>query len=47
MPRVRDRQRSDIAKLIWSLPEIIADLSTYFELSPGDLIHTGAPDGVV
>ncbi len=42
----QDRQRSDIAKLIWSVPEIIANLSTYFELRPGDLIFTGTPEGV-
>ena len=41
-----DRQRSDIAKLIWSVPEVIANLSTYFELRPGDLIYTGTPEGV-
>ena len=41
-----DRQRSDIAKLIWPLPEVIAHLSTYFELRPGDLIYTGTPEGV-
>ena len=42
----QDRQRSDIAKLIWSVPETIANLSTYFELRPGDLIFTGTPEGV-
>ena len=42
----QDRQRSDIAKLIWSVPEIIANLSTWFELRPGDLIYTGTPEGV-
>jgi fumarylpyruvate hydrolase len=41
-----DKQRSDIDKLMWSVPEIIANLSTYFELKPGDLIYTGTPDGV-
>jgi fumarylpyruvate hydrolase len=41
-----DRQRSDLSKLIWSVPEIIADLSSYFELQPGDLIFTGTPEGV-
>ena len=41
-----DRQRSDIGKLIWSVPEVIAHLSTYFELRPGDLIYTGTPEGV-
>lgn len=42
----QDRQRSDIGKLIWSVPEIVANLSTYFELRPGDLIFTGTPEGV-
>ena len=41
-----DRQRSDIALLIWSVPEVIANLSTLFELQPGDLIYTGTPEGV-
>lgn len=41
-----DRQRSDINALIWSVPEVIANLSTYFELQPGDLIYTGTPEGV-
>jgi fumarylpyruvate hydrolase len=41
-----DRQRSDVAKLIWSIPEVIANLSQYFELQPGDLIYTGTPEGV-
>jgi fumarylpyruvate hydrolase len=42
----KDRQRSDINMLIWSVPEIIANLSTFFELRPGDLIYTGTPEGV-
>ena len=42
----QDRQRSDIAKLIWSVPEVVSNLSTYFELRPGDLIFTGTPEGV-
>jgi len=42
----QDRQRSDIAKLIWSVPEIISNLSEYFTLAPGDLIFTGTPEGV-
>jgi fumarylpyruvate hydrolase len=40
------RQQSDIAEMIWSVPEVIAELSTYFELQPGDLIFTGTPAGV-
>jgi len=41
-----ERQRSDIDQLIWSVPEVIANLSTLFELQPGDLIYTGTPEGV-
>ncbi|WP_310461471.1 fumarylacetoacetate hydrolase family protein [Sphaerotilus sp.] len=41
-----DRQRSDIDTLIWSVPEVVANLSTFFELQSGDLIYTGTPEGV-
>ncbi|HET6632650.1 MAG TPA: fumarylacetoacetate hydrolase family protein [Rhodanobacteraceae bacterium] len=40
------RQDADIAAMIWSVPEIIAALSTLFELRAGDLIFTGTPAGV-
>lgn len=40
------RQESDIAEMIWSVPEIIAELSTLYTLQPGDLIYTGTPAGV-
>ena len=40
------RQRGDLADLIWSVPEVIANLSTLFALQPGDLIYTGTPEGV-
>jgi len=40
------RQKSDIDKLIWSIPELIADLSLFYHLQPGDLIFTGTPEGV-
>lgn len=39
-------QSSDLSKLIWSVSETIAQLSTLFELRPGDLIMTGTPEGV-
>ena len=39
-------QQSDISQLIWSVPEIIAELSALFALQPGDLIFTGTPAGV-
>lgn len=41
-----DKQRSDINKLIWSVPETISYLSRFFELQPGDIIMTGTPEGV-
>ncbi len=40
------RQHSDINKLIWSVAETVAYLSTLFHLEPGDLIFTGTPEGV-
>jgi len=40
------RQKSDLRQLIWSIPEILADLSKFYHLAPGDLIFTGTPEGV-
>ncbi|MEO8673533.1 MAG: fumarylacetoacetate hydrolase family protein [Tahibacter sp.] len=40
------RQRSDIGEMIFSVSEIIAELSKLFELRAGDLIYTGTPAGV-
>ena len=40
------RQSSTLGKLIWSVPEVIAHVSTYWALQPGDLIFTGTPEGV-
>jgi fumarylpyruvate hydrolase len=40
------RQSSDIAKMIWNIPETIAYLSRLVTLQPGDLIMTGTPEGV-
>ena len=42
----KDRQRSDVTKLIWNIGEIIEHLSAAWDLSPGDLIMTGTPEGV-
>ena len=41
-----ERQRGDLSQLIWSVPEIIANLSHHYELQAGDLIFTGTPAGV-
>jgi fumarylpyruvate hydrolase len=40
------RQKSDLSKLIWNIRELIADLSKFYHLRPGDLIFTGTPEGV-
>ncbi|MFC5373701.1 fumarylacetoacetate hydrolase family protein [Brevundimonas faecalis] len=40
------RQDGDIVDMIWPVADIIAELSTYVELKPGDLIYTGTPAGV-
>jgi fumarylpyruvate hydrolase len=40
------RQRANLSEMIWSVPEIVAELSTYYELRAGDLIFTGTPEGV-
>ena len=42
----QDRQRSNVAKLIWNIAETIEHLSAAWELQPGDLIYTGTPEGV-
>jgi fumarylpyruvate hydrolase len=39
-------QSSDLSALIWTVPEVIAELSGFFTLQPGDLIFTGTPAGV-
>lgn len=40
------RQQGDLSELIWTVPEIIAELSTLFALRAGDLVFTGTPAGV-
>lgn len=40
------RQSGNLDQMIWSVPEVIANLSTYVALAPGDLIFTGTPAGV-
>jgi fumarylpyruvate hydrolase len=42
----KDRQRSNVSKLIWNIGETIEHLSAAWELQPGDLIYTGTPEGV-
>ncbi|MGB3316624.1 MAG: fumarylacetoacetate hydrolase family protein [Albidovulum sp.] len=39
-------QQSRLSEMVWSVPELIAHLSTLYHLQPGDLIFTGTPAGV-
>jgi fumarylpyruvate hydrolase len=40
------KQTADLKQLIWNIPELLADLSQFYHLQPGDLIYTGTPEGV-
>ncbi|MBK6629690.1 MAG: fumarylacetoacetate hydrolase family protein [Betaproteobacteria bacterium] len=40
------RQHGDLSDMIWPVADIIANLSGYVTLQPGDLIFTGTPAGV-
>lgn len=41
------RQNSNTADMIFTVAEIIEDLSKHMTLEPGDLILTGTPEGVI
>lgn len=41
-----ERQRGDLADMIWSVEEILAQLSQFVRLAPGDVLFTGTPAGV-
>ena len=40
------KQSSNTSNMIFSVNEIISDLSNFFTLEPGDLLFTGTPEGV-
>jgi fumarylpyruvate hydrolase len=40
------KQSSDLSLLIHKVPELVAHLSTFYHLQPGDVIYTGTPEGV-
>ncbi len=40
------RQNGNLEQMAWKVAEVIANLSTYVTLAPGDLIFTGTPAGV-
>ncbi|MEC5200974.1 2,4-diketo-3-deoxy-L-fuconate hydrolase [Arthrobacter sp. PL16] len=41
-----ERQNSTTADMVFSVAEIIRDLSQYMALDPGDVVNTGTPEGV-
>ncbi|KQV53197.1 hypothetical protein ASC95_10560 [Pelomonas sp. Root1217] len=41
-----EKQRGDLAEMIWNQAEIVSNLSHLYHLHPGDLIYTGTPAGV-
>jgi fumarylpyruvate hydrolase len=40
------KQQADTGQMIWSVPEIISQLSRQVRLAAGDVIFTGTPEGV-
>lgn len=40
------RQSGRLDDMVWSVPELLADLSQYYHLGPGDVVMTGTPSGV-
>jgi 2-keto-4-pentenoate hydratase/2-oxohepta-3-ene-1,7-dioic acid hydratase in catechol pathway len=40
------RQSSSIDRMVFSVPELVEEITTYMTLEPGDVIATGTPDGV-
>lgn len=40
------RQHGNTQDLIWNIAELIAYLSRFYHLQPGDMIFTGTPEGV-
>ena len=40
------RQSGNLDQMIWSVNEIVSEISRLVELTPGDIIFTGTPSGV-
>ncbi len=40
------RQEAGLSDMIWPVGDVIAYLSTFYRIEPGDLIYTGTPAGV-
>ena len=43
---MQTRQDATLAEMVWPVDALIADLSRFYHLQPGDLIMTGTPAGV-
>lgn len=46
MHNEKTAQEARLSEMVWSVPEVIAHLSRFYHLGPGDLIYTGTPAGV-
>lgn len=40
------KQTGDLSDMIWPVADVIAYVSRFYRLEPGDLIYTGTPEGV-
>jgi len=40
------KQSGDLSEMIWPVADVIAYVSRFYRLEPGDLIYTGTPEGV-
>lgn len=40
------RQQGNSGQMVWSIPDLLAYISTIMTLEPGDLVLTGTPEGV-
>jgi len=40
------KQSGDLSDLIWPIADVIAYISRFYRVEPGDLIYTGTPEGV-
>ena len=41
-----ERQKGNTGRLLWPLGEILAHVSRWIRLDPGDVVLTGTPEGV-
>ena len=41
----QERQRGNTSQMMYSIPELVSEVSKYWRLTAGDLIYTGTPKG--